>query len=386
MPSTPFSRSRRRVFAAVALGTALAGATAGAAAAQGPDVVARGLANPRGLTVGPGGGLYVAEAGRGGAGRCIPNPEGGAPQCYGATGRITRVDPRTGRKRTYVGSLPSLAAQGRNAGGDATGPHDISFNGRVGYFTVGLGGRPGARSRLGAPGRRFAGLYRVSARGTVRRVADLGAYEAANNPDKGQPTAEVDTNPFSVDATRGGQILVTDAGGNDLLAVTPAGKISRLTVFPFGQTLAPPFLNQPPGTQIPYQPVPTGVARGPRGVIYVGQLTGFPFPAGAANVYRLRAGGTPRVQARNFTTVVDVATAPDGTLYVLQISTNGIAAQDPGAGRLFHIALDGTVTEVPAGTLVEPTGVAVAPNGTVYVTNQGGSGSAGQIVRLPAGG
>jgi hypothetical protein len=25
------------------------------------------------------------------------------------------------------------------------------------------------------------------------------------------PTAEVDTNPFSVDATRGGQILVTDA-------------------------------------------------------------------------------------------------------------------------------------------------------------------------------
>jgi sugar lactone lactonase YvrE len=81
-----------------------------------------------------------------------------------------------------------------------------------------------------------------------------------------------------------------------------------------------------------------------------------------------------------------VATAPDGTLYVLQISTNGIAAQDPGAGRVFHIALDGTVTEVATGTLVQPTGIAVGPNGTVYVTNQGGSGSAGQIVRLPAGG
>ena len=386
MPSRPLPGPRRRVLATVALGLALAGTTAGVADAQGLRVVAGGLANPRGLTVGPGGQLYVAEAGSGGSGRCLPSPEGGAPQCYGATGAITRVNVRTGRKRTVAGGLPSLAAQGQNAGGDATGPHDVSFSGPVGYFTVGLGGPPASRSRLGAPGRRFAGLYRLDTSGRVRRVADLGAYEAANNPDAGQPSATVDTNPFSVDATRAGQILVTDAGGNDLLAVTPAGKLSRLTVFPFGQTLAPPFLNQPPGTQIPYQPVPTGVARGARGAIYVGQLTGFPFPAGAANVYRVRPGSTRRVQGRNFTTIVDVASAPDGSLYVLQISTGGLAAQDPGPGRVFHIALDGAVAEIAPDTLQEPTGIAVAPNGAVYVSNRGGSAGGGQIVRLPAGG
>src|SRR5690349_12906889 len=99
MPQPPaVPGHRRRAHAAVALGIALAGGSAGAAEAQGLDVVAGGLANPRGLTVGPGGQLYVAEAGRGGSGRCIASPEGGAPQCYGATGAITRVNPRTGRK------------------------------------------------------------------------------------------------------------------------------------------------------------------------------------------------------------------------------------------------------------------------------------------------
>ncbi|HWT26179.1 MAG TPA: ScyD/ScyE family protein [Solirubrobacteraceae bacterium] len=369
-------RKYRQVALAVALGAALAAAQAAVAAAQTPEVVTRGLANPRGLTVGPDDRLYVAEAGRGGSGRCIPSPEGGAGSCYGATGAITRVNPETGRKTRVLRRLPSHAVEG---GGNATGPHDISFAGDTGYFTVGLGANPAARARLGAPGRRFAALYRWED-GRVRRVADLGAYERRNNPDDGQPTAEVDSNPYSVDATRPGQILVTDAGGNTLLAVNREGEVSTVSVFPFGQALAPPFLNQPPGTQIPYQPVPTGVVRS-EGRIYVGQLTGFPFPVAGANVYRLR-GGARAVQARNFTTITDVAAAPDGTLYVLQISTNGIASEDPGPGKLFHIARDGQVTEVPTGALVQPTGLTVAPGGDVYIANNGGSATAGQIVRV----
>jgi len=375
------SRTRRAV-ASLALGAAVVAVAAGTAAAQAPKVVTGGLANPRGLTVGPDGALYVAEAGRGGSGRCLSAPEGGGDACYGATGAITRVDVKTGRKQNVVSRLPSLAVQGDNAGADASGPHDVSFSGNVAYFTVGFGGDPRARARLGSVGRRFAALYRMDPSGRVRRVVDVGRYEARNDPDKGQPSATVDSNPYSVDATRPGQILVTDAGGNDLLGVTPGGRVRTLAVFPFGQTLAPPFLNQPPGTQIPYQPVPTGVARGASGRIYIGQLTGFPFPAGGANVYRVRGSGTPAVQARNFTTVVDVAFAPNGSLYVLQISSNGLTAQDPGPGKVFHIARNGRVTEVPSGALQEPTGIAVGPGGAVFVTNRGGSGSVGQIVRL----
>jgi hypothetical protein len=373
---------RRRVVAVLALGAALATAGAGTAGAQ-DDIVAEGLANPRGLAFGPGGHLYVAEAGSGGGGACIPSPEGGT-QCYGATGAITRVDVATGRTRKVLRGLPSIAEQGENAGGNATGPHDVSFNGRTGYFVIGLGADPAARAQLGGIGSRFAGLYRMNLRGAVRRVADLGAFEARRNPDDGNPTAEVDSNPFSVDASVARRILVTDAGGNSLLQVGPRGAVRPLAIFPFGEAPAPPFLGLPAGTEVPYQPVPTGVARGARGNAYVGQLTGFPFPAGGANVYRVRGAGTPRVQARNFTTVVDVGFAPDGSLWVLQITTNGLAAQDPGAGKLFRIARSGRVREIAVGGLVQPTGVAVSDAGDVYISNQGGSATEGEIVRVAA--
>jgi sugar lactone lactonase YvrE len=90
---------------------------------------------------------------------------------------------------------------------------------------------------------------------------------------------------------------------------------------------APPFLGLPPGTQIPMDAVPTSVALGPDGDYYVGQLTGFPFPIGGANIYRVPAeGGTPEIVATGFTHIVDLAFGPDGSLYVLEIATNGLVA------------------------------------------------------------
>ena len=381
MRSTPF---RRRALLSIAIGAVLAGPGAAAAVAQDVDEVAGGLANPRGIDFGPGGALYVAESGKGGTGACLASPEGGQA-CYGPTGAIARVNVRTGRVRRVVRGLPSLAVQeGEEAGGNATGPNDVSIAAGAGYFTVGLGGDPTARAQLGAPGGRFAGLYRFGPRGGVRRVADLGAYEARRNPDAGQPTATVDSNPFSVDASRPRRILVTDAGGNTLLRVGPRGFIRRLAVFPFGTALAPPFLQLPPGTQIPYQPVPTGVVRGPGGAVHVGQLTGFPFPAGGANVYHV-AGGTPRVMSDGYTNVVDLAAGPRGSLYVLQITSNGLAAEDPGAGKLIHLSRSGSKRELAAGQLTFPTGVAVGPNGAVYVADRGVSATEGRIVRVPRG-
>ena len=230
-------------------------------------------------------------------------------------------------------------------GTDATGPQDVSFNWRAGYFTVGLGSGPEGRAALGAVGGDFGSLYRIGLKrskwwghhrrhghghgyGRVEKVADLAAWEYANNPDAGQPDAEQDSNPFSVDASNPWEVLVTDAGGNDLLGVNPWGRISLLSVFvPFLETEAPPFLGLPPGTKIPYQPVPTGVVRD-GGSAYVGQLTGFPFPKDAANVYRVR-NGDRTVALDGFTTIVDIATGRNGSLYVLQISSNGFIAPDP---------------------------------------------------------
>jgi len=56
------------------------------------EVVAQGLNNPRGLALSSDGALYIAEAGAGGEGPCIPNPENPAEEnCAGPSGSITRV-------------------------------------------------------------------------------------------------------------------------------------------------------------------------------------------------------------------------------------------------------------------------------------------------------
>ena len=48
------------------------------AATAAPEPVMTGLDNPRGLAWGPEGALYVAEAGKGGPGVCVPTPRGRA--------------------------------------------------------------------------------------------------------------------------------------------------------------------------------------------------------------------------------------------------------------------------------------------------------------------
>jgi hypothetical protein len=82
------------------------------------------------------------------------------------------------------------------------------------------------------------------------------------------------------------------------------------------------------------QAVPTSVTVGPDGAYYVGQLTGFPFPVGGARVFRVVPGHRPRVFARGFTNIIDIAFDRRGRLHVLEIAANGILA---GAGQVVRI-------------------------------------------------
>ena len=85
------------------------------------------------------------------------------------------------------------------------------------------------------------------------------------------------------------------------------------------------------------QAVPTGVVEGPDGFYYVSQLTGFPFPAGGANVFRVNPRtGTYTVYATGFTMAMDLDFGDDGTLYVLEIDSDNIlgrAARRAASGR-----------------------------------------------------
>src|SRR6266542_1494957 len=169
--------SRRLILALLAtLVVALAGASGAGAVTT--SVVMSGLDNPRGLAFGPEGALYVAEAGRGGDGPSI-EVRPGMFASYGPSGAVSRL--WHGRQERVATGLPSLLAPD-----GATGPHDISFQGRGNaYVTVGLGTNPTRRPELGEVGAGFAQLVRLQPNGNWQNASALGAYEAAVNPGGG---------------------------------------------------------------------------------------------------------------------------------------------------------------------------------------------------------
>lgn len=95
-----------------------------------------------------------------------------------------------------------------------------------------------------------------------------------------------------------------------------------------------------PGTQIQMQAVPISVATvGYDGSYYISQLTGFPFPKGAANIYRIDPrGGDPTVNASGLTNVTDLA-FNGRELYAVQISTEGLLTGPTGS--LVKVKRDG---------------------------------------------
>src|SRR4051812_3372022 len=300
-----------------ALCALLPAGTAGAHRDKSPKVVASGLDNPRGVAVTPWGTVYVAEAGRGGSGPCVAGEEG--TTCAGASGAVTQI--RHGEQTRVLEGLPSHAPQ--PAGDGALGPSDISLrHWGGGYLTVGLGADPAVRAQLGELGPAFGQLYKFSSFGHARAVADISAYEAAANPDGGA----IDSNPNSV-TSKWGRLFVVDAGGNSLLRVRRSGEISTVAVFRDRLVTPPPGMDLP--DPFPMQAVPTNVVVGPDGALYVSQLTGFPFPVGAANIYRVEPGSEPQVYASGLTNVTDLAFDGDGNLYVVEFAANGLASGDP---------------------------------------------------------
>lgn len=355
-----------------------------AAAAQW-DVIADGMGNPRGLTFGPDGALYVAEAGSGGDGACVPDPEGG-DRCYGETGAITKItfdadmNP-TGQEQIITG-VGSLANE--DTGSATGGPTAVAFDGADMYFTTGYGGDPAdllPAGPFGASGAEFGRIMMAGAGDSYSSFSDLGAFETAENPDEDLP----DTNPFDLLMLPGNSraitaetMLAVDAGANTLLSIEDDGTPSVVAVFPETMVEFPPGT----GSMVPMDAVPTSVVIGPDGAYYLSQLTGFPFPVGGASVWRVEPGGTPTVYAGGFTNILDLAFAADGSLYVLEMFTNSLLSGDP-TGAITRIDPDDSRTVVAREGLITPTDLVIGPDHALYVSNFSTSASDGQIVRIP---
>ncbi len=338
------------------------------ASAQTVTVMATGLNNPRGLAFGPDGVLYVVEAGTGGTSTlCLPNTAGPGTRCYGPTGAVTRVTGVGVQARVLTG-LPSVALP---SGEEATGPQDIAFGFGRAFLTIGAAADPALLDPFRAANIPLGQLIQVSLQGQITPLVDIAAYEGTANPDGG----ERDSNPFGLELLSN-RAVMTDAGGNSLIQVDPTLTASTLATFPV--RLVP----GPGGMDVPMQSVPTGIAEGPDGSLYVGELTGFPFQVGGARVYRVpAAGGTPVVVAEGFTNIIDIAIGADGAAYVLEHDANGLL--NPGdTGRLVKIGPFGSRTELAAGALVRPGKMAIGADNSIYVTTNSASVGTGQVVRI----
>ncbi|MFC7622138.1 ScyD/ScyE family protein [Microlunatus sp. GCM10028923] len=292
MPEHPPPRARRRL---IALAAGLTATLTVAAGAAGPavahtsepiKVVADGLNGPRQLSTGFGR-LVVAES---------------------DAGLITAVDPRTGKTKVLVRDL--FAPQGV-----------AEVGGRL-YIATGEAAPDTEPS--GAPS---SGLMVAKPGGKARLFADLTAYELAHNPDgqiqfgpDGKPLDAL-SNPYFVLRDRGrgrhGFLLVADAGANTVLKVDRRGTVKNFFTPPTVTTGACATAPNNTTSGVGCDAVPTGLAYGPDGLLYVSALTA-EMP-GEGRVYVVNHKGRIVKVIKGFTSPTGVTVDRWGTVYVSEL-------------------------------------------------------------------
>jgi hypothetical protein len=375
------SRTRIAIGISTAVGVAaalgvIAAPTAGAQA-RGHDgafvVIASHLNNPRGLSPAPGGGLYLAEAGRGGKTCISGGPEG--ETCPGLTGSFDLITKNHRVKRIVTGLISASGA----GGVAAEGPVSVSraprgnFYGLFGLNTHEIPPKGTIPSKVrNAALAQLGRLWLIKPGGAVKNVSNVGDQDWAwskRHIDLA-PHDFPDANPNAVLFSHGSR-YVADAGANTLVRVKWNGKVRVLD-----------FFQVPAHSQS--DAVATCVARGPDGALYVGELLGGFHTPRHARIWRVTAHHAPTVWARGLTTVQGCGFGSDGAFYATEFQTDGLGAQNP-AGDVVRIK-NGHRTRLGVGKLFFPSGFAAGPDGSIYVSNCSIAPATGMGQLCPTGG
>jgi hypothetical protein len=319
--------------------------------------VASGFDNPRGIAITANGTVYVAEGGHGGD-VCSP-----ATRCFGTTAQISSIDPRSGKHRAVVTGLYSRSVVNEGI----TGVDDLSARGGRFVATItsypqeldGLGcaGQPADCATVLAAARAQAGqLISFTPGGTWKAISGVGAADAvwaASHP--GFSVEPANANPYGVFALPGAT-LVTDAGANALALVAANGRSTVISAF------APPAAGG-----FPADTVPTCVTVA-RGNTYIGTLSGKLFRRGGSFAPTEVAVGGGLLHH-----VTGCAADAKGDIFLVDMwgtpgppipAGPGSAA---GTGSVVELAANGAASVVASG-LMFPNGIAVAKDGSLYVT------------------
>jgi hypothetical protein len=302
------------------------------------DVVLEGLYNPRGLTVGPDGAVYVAEAGRGGD-EAVRAGHDQVPFMIGKTARVTRLT-STGERTTILDGLPSVKTPD-----DIFGATAVAFVDDDLYVLTAAGGRD-----VGDPSFDNA-ILRVDSQGEVSQVANVTAMNYQSPPLARLNDVRADVEggvPFGLTALNG-RLYATDANLETVTEIGLDGAWRRLVELPFSNRVL------------------VGLTPAPDGSLWVAEYGPFPHQPGGSKVSRLTLDGELSDAWTGLTQTIGVAFGPDGSAYALEFAAR---ARVPGGGALVRRWPDGHEQSLVTG-LVYPTGLAVAPDGSLFVSEYG---------------
>lgn len=316
-------------------------------AAQDMTAVATGLNSPRQLFVGSDGSVYVAEAGTGGE---IDGEGAFGPTKFGTTGQITAVSPEGEQSVAIPGLISTDTGFGQIHGAHAVIVTDDSY-----WVAVGDGPVKGLEE-----GQHVSGVIQYAKEGmAMEQFIDIAAWEAENNPDENPD--DVVANPVDLALSEDGTLYIVDASGNSLISWTAADGLNLVAAWP-----------TPEGGSAA---VPTSVALGPEGDIYVGFLGGFPFTGSRIEVWGAD-GELKTTYDTNLNLVTDVVVGADGSLYAVQMASGfGDAGFIPDSGSVVKVSDAGV--EVIADKLPSPYGLAVDADGNFWASIYGAGGEAG---------
>ena len=247
------------------------------------------------------------------------------------SGKVTAINPRNGHKFALVRNLSA--------------PQGVAVRGGRVYIATGAA-EPDADA---PPTTQTSGLMVARPGHKARMFADLTAYELKHNPDKqiqfgpdGTPLDAL-SNPYYVLRDRHGFLLVADAGANDVLKVNKHGKIKTFYVPPTIKTGA--CAKVPNNTKSGYgcDSVPTGLAYGPHGLLYISALTSEVPNEG--RVYVVNRHGHLVRTIKGFTAPTGVAVDKHGTVYVSELLQGAPEGEQPPPG--FDPSTVGQIVRVP---------------------------------------
>jgi hypothetical protein len=394
---------KRQIIITSLLGLSIVLTSVVAPAAPQLTVLATGLNNPRGLAFAPNGKLYVAEAGLGAG-----DGNGGFAVGVGFTASITEITGVESAHPRWRRVVTGLASVGDTENGfpEALGPSGVSIHGSGGIYVTmgesGLGVGAHTPDLPAAARNQFGHLLKITPSGQWKAVGNVGdldyLWTGANKDQPWAPAGQFpDANPYGVLAGAG-RHFVADAGANTLDEVGPDGSVRIVAYFPN------PLLPLPDGTLVPVSDaVPTCIAPGPDGYLYVGTLafganfgrfdphapTNWASLPPQSKVYRVNPNGS-----EVFLTEADVWAAGfnpvtacgfhGSALYLTEYATqaSGYATGDVVRVRVAPDGSAGTRATLGVGALTQPNGLAFDEDGGVYVSNHSISAGGGQVVRV----